>query len=41
MIHPGVTELDKDAIFYDQNEKSYRVSKDRADELDAVLSAAK
>jgi len=40
MVHPGITQLDKDIIFYDQDEKSYRVSKDREDELDAVLTAA-
>ena len=39
MVHPGITELDKDVLFYDQDEKSYRVSKDRADELSAVLTA--
>ncbi len=40
MVHPGITELDRDVLFYDQDEKSYRVSTDREDELDAVLTAA-
>ncbi len=39
MVHPGITELDKDVIFYDQDEKSYRMSKDREDELHAILTA--
>ncbi len=41
MVHPGITELDKDVIFYDQDEKNYRMSKDREDELQAVLTADK
>ena len=41
MVHPGITELDKDVVFYDQDEKNYRVSKDREDELAAVLTATK
>ena len=40
MVHPGITELDRDVLFYDQDEKSYRVSTDREDELDAVLTSA-
>lgn len=40
MVHPGIMEFDKDILFYDQDEKSYRVSKEREDELDAVLIAA-
>ncbi len=39
MVHPGITELDKDVVFYDPDEKSYRMSKDREDELEAVLTA--
>ncbi len=38
MVHPGITELDKDVVFYDPDEKSYRMSKDREDELGAVLT---
>jgi len=38
MVHPGITELDKEVVFYDPNEKSYRMSKDREDELAAVLT---
>ncbi len=38
MVHPGITELDIDVVFYDQDEKSYRMSKDREDELEAVLT---
>ena len=40
MVHPGMPELDNDVTFYDKDEKSYRVSKDREDELNAVLSTA-
>ena len=38
MVHPGITELDKDVTFYDPDEKSYRMSKEREDELEAVLA---
>ncbi len=38
MVHPGIIELDKDVIFYDQDEKNYRMSKDREEELNAVLT---
>ena len=38
MVHPGITDLDKDVVFYDPDEKSYRMSKDREDELEAVLT---
>jgi predicted glycoside hydrolase/deacetylase ChbG (UPF0249 family) len=37
MVHPGITDLDTHVFFYDKNEKAYRLSKDREDELDAVL----
>ncbi len=37
MVHPGIIEFDKDILFYDKDEKSYRMSKDREDELNAVL----
>lgn len=40
MVHPGITKLDKDVFFYDQDEKSYRISKDRDSELKAVLKTA-
>lgn len=40
MVHPGITELDREVTFYDDDEKSYRVSKDREEELDAVLITA-
>ena len=39
MVHPSIIELDENVVFYDQDEKSYRVSKDREDELKAVLTA--
>jgi len=38
MVHPGMTELDKDIVFYDPDEKNYRMSKEREDELEAVLA---
>ncbi len=38
MVHPGMTVWDKDVIFYDEDEKNYRMSKDREDELHAVLT---
>lgn len=38
MVHPGITEMDKDVKFYDEGEKSYRVSSHRDDELEAVLN---
>ncbi len=41
MVHPGILELDKEVIFYDQGEKSYRMSKEREDELNAVFSTEK
>ena len=37
MVHPGITDLDTQVFFYDKNEKAYRLSKDREDELHAVL----
>ena len=37
MVHPGITELDSKVIFYDKNEKAYRLSKDRESELRAIL----
>jgi len=41
MVHPGILELDKEVIFYDHDEKSYRMSTEREDELNAVLSTEK
>lgn len=41
MVHPGITKLDEDLTFYDKDEKSYRLSKDREAELSAVLDADK
>ncbi len=41
MVHPGMPELDEHLSFYDQAEKNYRVSKEREDELNAVLSTGK
>ena len=41
MVHPGILELDKEVIFYDEGEKSYRMSKEREDELNAVLFSDK
>ncbi len=41
MVHPGYPELDRKITFYDESEKYYRISKDREDELNAVLSVAK
>ena len=41
MVHPGILELDKEVIFYEQGEKNYRMSKEREDELNAVLSTEK
>jgi len=39
MIHPGINILDKNVFFYDnKGEKAYRLSKDREDELNTVLS---
>jgi len=39
MLHPSITSLDRDVYFYDEAEKSYRVSKDREKELEAILLA--
>ena len=36
MVHPGLASFDKDVVFYDPDEKNYRISKDREDELEAV-----
>jgi len=41
MVHPGYPELDIQITFYDDSEKNYRISKDREDELNAVLSIVK
>ncbi len=41
MVHPSMPELDEYLSFYDQSEKNYRVSKEREDELNAVLSTGK
>lgn len=39
MVHPGINKLDDKVFFYDsKEEKEYRLSKDREDELNAVLS---
>ena len=37
MVHPGITDLDIHVVFYDDNEKAYRLSKDRESELNAIL----
>ena len=37
MVHPGIAGLDLKIPFYDKREKAYRLSKDRKNELDAVL----
>ncbi len=37
MVHPGITDLDNQILFYDENEKAYRLSKDRESELSAIL----
>lgn len=37
MVHPGITKLDTEIHFYDENEKTYRLSKDRESELSAIL----
>lgn len=37
MIHPSITDLDNQILFYDENEKAYRLSKDREIELSAIL----
>lgn len=37
MVHPSLTALDKDVKFYDEAEKSYRLSPHREQELEAVL----
>lgn len=36
MVHPGMIALDKDVVFYDQDEKNYRMSEERENELEAV-----
>ncbi|HIQ27076.1 MAG TPA: ChbG/HpnK family deacetylase [Sulfurovum sp.] len=38
MIHPSIIALDENVVFYDEDEKSYRISKDREYELDTVLT---
>jgi len=38
MVHPGYPHLDKDMPFYDEDEKSYRISDNRIKELEAVVS---
>lgn len=38
MVHPGIIHFDKKVVFYDQNEKNYRMSEDRENELEAVLT---
>lgn len=37
MVHPGIIEMDMLVNFYDENEKKYRLSIERENELDAVL----
>lgn len=37
MVHPGIPELDSQVMFYDKNEKIYRLSKERKNEFNAVL----
>ena len=37
MVHPGITDLDSRILFYDENEKAYRLSKDRESELNKIL----
>lgn len=38
MVHPGYPDMDRDIPFYDPDEKEYRISQDRAKELEAVMS---
>ena len=37
VVHPSVCDLDKDILFYSENEKRYRLSSNRRKELEAVL----
>lgn len=41
MVHPSYPKLDCDVLFYDKDEKAYRISADREKELEAVLSIEK
>lgn len=38
MVHPSYPALDQAVMFYDENEKAYRMSEDRYNELQSVLS---
>lgn len=38
MVHPGYPHLDKEVLFYDEDEKNYRMSDNRIKELEAVVS---